>query len=154
MCSAFWKHIWQNLLANRPCTVNVIDIRVNHGTITRHAISVTMSRDRSNHSEDTGSDSVDSPCVNSDSVDSQRRAPAGSASALAPDPDQSRPHTTTVVSNWLPQVEHAEADHDIVEEPLAHGFSCPYHKRNPKRFNEHDYPYCATESYEDMTDLA
>lgn len=42
----------------------------------------------------------------------------------------------------------------MVEESLAHGFSCPYRKRNPERFNKHDYPYCAMESYEDVKDLA
>ncbi len=37
--------------------------------------------------------------------------------------------------------------------PNSNGFSCPYRKRNPLRFNVRDYYVCATHSFADMSQL-
>jgi len=113
----------------------------------RHALLITMSREHNSHSEDTEADSLDSECVNSDSVDSQLQAAAG------PTSDQDGQTLDSAVPGWLSNIEHRDAYIGIIEQPPAQGYSCPYRKRNPNKFNERDYPDCAVEGFENMEDL-
>ncbi|KAH8906140.1 hypothetical protein BR93DRAFT_979261 [Coniochaeta sp. PMI_546] len=107
-----------------------------------------MSREPNNsHSDGTESEDADSERVNSDSANSKAPTTGGSASALAS--GHGGPSIASRVPGWLPSI----AQGDTAERRSTHGYSCPYRKRNPDRFNEQDYPDCALAGFEDMEDL-